>query len=86
MLRDNYEVEKNVHGHAHNECLHTLATNGLVGLITLLSIFLVPLLTAVKFYREQEIIYAFALTGATLSFVCFALTDMVLMKGSGATF
>jgi O-antigen ligase len=85
LLRDNYQVETNIYSHAHNEFLHTLATKGLVGLITLLGIFLVPLLAAVKLYREQEITYAFALAGTTLSFVCFGLTEMMLMKGSGAT-
>ena len=85
LLRDNYSVETNIYAHAHNEFLHNLATKGLVGLITLLGIFLVPLLAAVKLYREQKITYAFALAGTTLSFVCFSLTDMVLMKGSGAT-
>jgi O-antigen ligase len=85
LLRDNYPVEINIYSHAHNEFLHALATKGLVGLITLLGIFLVPLLAVVKLYREQEIIYAFALAGTTISFVCFGLTDMVLMQGSGAT-
>ncbi len=85
MLRDNYEVDTNIHGHAHNEYLHALATKGLVGFITLLGIFIVPLLAVVKLYRQQEIIYAFALAGTTLSFVSFGLTDMVLMRGSGAT-
>jgi len=85
MLRDNYEVETNIYGHAHNEYLHTLATKGLVGLLMLLSIFIVPLLAAIRLYRQHEAIYAFALAGTTLSFACFALTDMVLMKGSGAT-
>ena len=85
LLRDNYPVEVNIYSHAHNEFLHALATKGLVGLITLLGIFFVPLLAAVRLFREQEITYSFALAGTTLSFVCFSLTDMVLMKGSGAT-
>jgi O-antigen ligase len=85
LLRDKYQAEKNIHSHAHNEYLHALATKGLVGLITLLGVFIVPLLAAVKLYRQQEITYAFALAGTVLSFACFGLTDMVLMKGTGAT-
>jgi O-antigen ligase len=85
LLRDNYQTEKNIHSHAHNEYLHALATKGLVGLITLLGVFIVPLLAAAKLYRQQEITYAFALAGTVLSFASFGLTDMVLMKGTGAT-
>lgn len=84
MLRDNYDIETYIYGYAHNECLHALATKGLVGFVMLFGIFIVPLLAVIRLYRQHEVIYAFALAGTTLIFACFVLTNMVLMKGSGA--
>ncbi len=71
------------HTHAHNDYLHVLATRGLVGLTSMLAIYLAPLVVFVRTTVRQRapaargLGYAGILT--ILAYMLFSLTDSVLL-------
>jgi O-antigen ligase len=69
------------HSHAHNEYFNTLATRGLVGLITLMGVFLLPLLHFFAVAKSPDPLQSdIGLAGIILvtGYMVFALSESVL--------
>jgi len=74
-------------GHAHNELLTALSFRGIIGFISLLAIYLVPLYLFRKKLSNQASSKPFALGGITicLSYMIYGLTQSMFEHNSGTT-
>ena len=72
-------------GHAHSETLTTLSHRGIVGLLSLLSIYFIPLLFFYRRLSSTGNIHAFALGGCVLvlSYFIYGLTQAMFFHNSG---
>jgi O-antigen ligase len=74
--------------HAHNEMLHALATQGMVGAVTLLLLYALPFLFFMRCLRRGDASQPYALAGLllVLSFTDFGLTQVLFAHHIGAAF
>lgn len=84
FLRSEYKETVNLNSHAHSEYLHNMVTKGFLGLVTLLGVFLMPFALSISFMMQKKYEIGIALSGVVGAFMIFSLTDMALMRGSGA--
>jgi O-antigen ligase len=74
--------------HAHNEMLHALATQGVVGAITLLLLYALPFVFFMRCLRRGDSSQPYALAGLllVLAFTDFGLTQVLFAHHIGAAF
>jgi len=74
--------------HAHNEFLHALATQGLLGGLTLLFLYAAPLVFFIRCFRKRDVAQPYALAGVllVLSFIDFGLTQVMFAHHVGCAF
>jgi O-antigen ligase len=74
--------------HAHNEMLHALATEGVIGGMALLFLYAAPCMFFMRILRRNDASQPVALAGLllVLSFVDFGLTQVLFAHHAGAAF
>jgi O-antigen ligase len=74
--------------HAHNELLHALATQGMVGAFTLTGLYVAPLAFFIRCWRRHDASQAYALAGLllVLSYMGFGLTQVMFSHHVGTAF
>lgn len=65
-------------GHAHSQYLELIASNGTLGIITIMTSLFIPLILMIRHYRETSSDWAFSGSLFVSGFIIFGLTEVLL--------